>query len=253
MLGDNGLHDGDSLVIEVSDAKGVLRLLVGDLLLHGIVGCLQASLAVASELLKALLEVLLHLLEVLSELTLKNLHGISKLHRGGSDTLLVCIADCLDDGIDVVGVLGLLGLRGGHNEFVGCAELADVGDDVGGLALANVVLGSLLVLAKDLDSGGALDAVLFGQVAVGHDIKGAKFDFLVGEFGVGNSGAELIAESLAVGAPVGVEGDNPGVFLVAVDLLGPVVTSERLDTLALEESPDLSGNQSKSGQNSHLK
>ena len=122
---------------------------------------------------------------------------------------------------------------------VGRDELSDIV----GRSLAEVVGGHVLVTTEHLDCGRALDAILLGQVTVGHDIDGTEPDFLVGHALVLNGLCELWVERFAVWAPVSVESDHPDVLVVATDHLIPVIRVELLDTV--EHSKGLSGQDGK--------
>lgn len=97
----------------------------------------------------------------------------------------------------------------------------------------------MLVNSKDLYSGGTLDFVILGQVAVFHHIDCAKLDLFVRELGITLSSFVLRRKWFAVGTPVSVEGDHPQVFIVIDDHLFEVRSIKLLNIL--KEGKGLSG------------
>ena len=158
-------------------------------------------------------------------------------------TLLVRKRDSLDDSIDVVVVSGLG--DDDDDEVIFHSVLVDVGDKIFSLALAHVVLGCLLVETENLNGGRALDLVLLCKVTVGHHIDSTEFYLFVSESGVARSKLVLSVEGLAVGAPVSIEGNDPGVLRVLHDLLIKVTAGEGSNVVAGEEGVDVGSNKSK--------
>ena len=133
-------------------------------------------------------------------------------------------ADDSDDCVNIVVILSLLGLLGSlGDKFVFLTEFCAVSDKIGLFALSRVVRRGLFILAEDLDSRGALDAELIGQITIRHDIDCAELDLFVLEGRIFDGFSKIVAKGLAVGAPVRIEGDNPGVLLILADELFPVV------------------------------
>ena len=134
-------------------------------------------------------------------------------------------ADDCDDCVNIVVKLSLLcwllGFLG--YKFVFLTEFCAMSDKIGLFALSRVVRRCLFILAEDLDSRGALDAELFGQITIRHDIDCAELDLFVLEGRIFDGLSKIVAKGLAVGAPVRIEGDDPGVFLILADELFPVV------------------------------
>jgi hypothetical protein len=112
-------------------------------------------------------------------------------------------------------------------------------NDISLLPLAEVVIRVGLVATEHLNSGRALDAVFLGQVTVGHHVDGSEFELPAGDASIFSGSHELRVKSFAVWAPVSVEGDHPGVFIICLDLLSPVIGVQLLEVL--EHSDGLSG------------
>ena len=139
-------------------------------------------------------------------------------------------------------VLGLLldRLRLGCLKEVMLVRISiEVVEHILGLPLAKIVLWLRFVAAKDLHSWRALDSILFGQITVGHNINGAESDILALETSIFSGSLDLRVKVLAVWAPVGVEGDHPGVLIVFSDLFSPILRVELLN--AVEHGESLSG------------
>lgn len=112
-------------------------------------------------------------------------------------------------------------------------------NDICLLPLAEVVIRVGLVATEHLNSGRALDAVFLGQVTVGHHVDGSELELPAGDASIFSGSFELRVESFAVWAPVSVEGDHPGVFIISLDLFSPVIGVQLL--YVLEHSDGLSG------------
>ena len=231
------LNKINGFIVESGKFSSVSRLSRVNLGLDALVGALQAFDTLLAQVLELLLEISLDLVELLVELILNHLEAglVGLLLRGHS--LLVRKRDSLDDSIDVVVESGLGDYD--DDEVIFHSVLVDVGDKIFSLALAHIVLWCLLVETENLHGGRALDLVLLCQVTVGHDIDSTEFDLFVRKSGVSRSKLELRVEGLAVGAPVSIEGNDPGVLRVLHDLLFKVTASEGSNVVACKEGVDV--------------
>lgn len=166
------------------------------------------------------------------------------------NAFLVGKGNCLDDGIDIV----VESSFGDDNDdiIIVLGVLINVLDQVNSLALAYIVLRSLLIGTKNLHGGRPLDLILLGEVTVGHDINSTEFNFFVSEGWIASSQFVLSVEGFAVGAPVSIESDDPGVFIIVHDLLLEVTACQRGDVITSEERVYLGRDERERGEKLHI-
>lgn len=242
---DDRLDGLDGLFVEADNSLLVLALRGGVGILGDSSGGGKSLSSGSDESLELFIEITLDSLDVGVVLLLNfaESEGVGRVSK--VDSFLVGGGDGLDDGINIV----LVADDGDDDVAVLSAVVADVVHEVGVLAVANVVKGSELVETEDFDGGRAFDAEARGEVTVSHHIDGTEPDFLVGESGVLEGSRELFIPSLAVWAPVGVEGHDPDVVVIGFDGVSPVLRVAVSNTFLVEDGSDLSGEDGERGNN----